>query len=218
VNGTGTCDGADICVSICSSYNGLCEEPCSQIGLKFNYSLFNGSSSDDCDSFIDLLGLENFEGYGECFTTPEEDVLVTCNEVNEVGKDENDTTIINGTVNGTGTCDGADICVSICSSNNGLCEEPCSQIGLKFNESLYNGSSFDDCDDFVDLAGFENFEGYGECFTTSEEDRLVTCNEVNEDSKDKNDTAMIIGIVIGVILVVAAIVAVVIYNKSHTKL
>jgi len=197
------CGNFGLCWTYCSSGDGTCtDETCTTAGTDWEGGYPN------CTGYHKYISgmYPEFETWGECFGAFGSDVLVTCNRDNT-------------------PCENYDLCVTACAYGEG--DGTCS--GTQCYTQGWNlGDGFDNCTGFyTEISGmFPQFEGWGNCFTTSDgRDHMLTCNvdpEISSSSSSSSsstaDIAMIIGIVVGAVVLIVITVCCVLYRRSAKTL
>jgi len=120
-----------------------------------------------------------------------------------------------------GDDDDVTITISTCNSQNGLCDQQCTE--LEFDLSSFG--DFSTCEKYKTHISktYVGFEDYGSCFTptvggVSGADTIFACSGGAAGSSSSDNTGMIVGIVIGCIILVAGIVTFVFCMKKQNKL
>jgi len=197
------CGNFGLCWTYCPIGDGTCtDETCTTSGSDWEGGYPN------CTGYDKLISgmYPQFEAWGECFDVFGRDVLITCNRDNT-------------------PCENYDLCVTACAYGEG--DGTCS--GTQCYTQGWNlGDGFDNCTGFyTEISGmFPQFEGWGNCFTTSDgRDHMLTCNvdpEISSSSSSSSsstaDIAMIIGIVVGAVVLIVITVCCVLYRRSAKTL
>jgi len=120
-----------------------------------------------------------------------------------------------------GDDDDVTITISTCYSQNGLCDQQCTELEL----DLSSFGDFSTCEKYKTHISktYVGFEDYGSCFTptvggVSGADTIFACSGGAAGSSSSDNTGMIVGIVIGCIVLVAGIATFVFCMKKKTKL